>query len=464
MKYFYIILSPNENSGDADIGDEMQDHDELMNLLPIEATSYDDVKVDELSDNFVERQTGNKKDINFSEDNEITDLLEPFSTTYTRKVKIDGKYVTVPNLIFHHDNSSKYKSDSSSTIVESKTLLDPVDRKSQQENLLEYATVPSSRNVLDTLEFSSSEYSFQQIVANGHSIHKTEKVENKIQSGCSQDEDEGFSVENDEISDIERTLDSNVDCTLKSDLKLLRRKISSNAVNESPDDYSNADQIVMAISYRCRKLGCAFFNFEKNRLYLMEDVEENSQFEIVKLLIYQIQPKIIICPTKIDEKLQLLINHVSKLSQRKEISATRLQKIDEYNELTFELRPTSEFSYINGKNRLMNLKIADKDYIETSKSTYEQIFNLENGNNFKLLYLESIVSMDKQEMVGSAGALLNYIRKLKLSGIMDKRQNIEESIKRKRARYGNLDEEDVDCEDGNENNFVEGIEQFTLYN
>ena len=67
-------------------------------------------------------------------------------------------------------------------------------------------------------------------------------------------------------------------------------------------------------------------------------------------------------------------------------------------QIKIETRPSAEFSYDNGKKRLMHLQIND-DQVKWLR-----------GSDF-MHYLSSIVNLNHRQMVGCAGAILQFLER-----------------------------------------------------
>ena len=42
-------------------------------------------------------------------------------------------------------------------------------------------------------------------------------------------------------------------------------------------------KIIMAVNHKNRKLGCAYYNVETSKLYLMEDMDESPPYDLLNL-------------------------------------------------------------------------------------------------------------------------------------------------------------------------------------
>ncbi|KAJ3042960.1 MutS protein msh5 [Rhizophlyctis rosea] len=175
------------------------------------------------------------------------------------------------------------------------------------------------------------------------------------------------------------------------------------------------DKVVMACSYKNGKIGAAFYSVRDSKLLLMEDTEENHDFELVKLLIFQVCPSVVVTNGRADE--------------------TFLQVLTEAlpNECTIEIRPSIDFIYTSAKNRLLAIKLTERKQRGFGDDMSVAGTHPHHLRMDMCLYLESIVSMECKEMVtieeifvGCAGALLSYISKARLMGeILDAEHEME---------------------------------------
>ncbi|KAJ1561431.1 hypothetical protein HK096_004749 [Nowakowskiella sp. JEL0078] len=137
----------------------------------------------------------------------------------------------------------------------------------------------------------------------------------------------------------------------------------SDSEHEKEYQVNEGDNITLSISYKNGKLGAAFLSKGNMTLWLMEDMGENENWDALKS--YPLLP---------------------------------------------ENFSVSEFLYEKGKSRLMNLKIKQMNV------------NLQMGDdiscNGTYLWLCGIVDLNCREMVGAAGALLNYLAKARFEGTM----------------------------------------------
>ncbi|KAJ3057389.1 MutS protein msh5 [Rhizophlyctis rosea] len=165
-------------------------------------------------------------------------------------------------------------------------------------------------------------------------------------------------------------------------------------------DDDEPDKIVMACSYKNGKIGAAFYSVRDSKLYLMEDMEENQQFDLLKLLKFQVGPSVIVTNGRADEAFLDILNSEAESMPP---------------DFNVEIRPSTDFLYAAAKNRLLSIRLAEKRQRDLP-SVGAGLSNPQHERMDMCLYLEGIVSLDCKEMVGCAGALLTYISKARLMG------------------------------------------------
>ncbi|KAI8804753.1 muts domain V-domain-containing protein, partial [Cladochytrium replicatum] len=165
------------------------------------------------------------------------------------------------------------------------------------------------------------------------------------------------------------------------------------------DDEDVEDKVVMTISYRSKKLGTAYYSVAKSRVYLMQDMFETDDFELVRMLKVQVRPNIIVVGSRTDEALMEI-----------------LRENDGSMPLGFsvEVRPSTDFLYEGGKSKLLSIKV-NGDGPE-SRYVHIQADGQLGPQADMMIYLESVISLGNQEMVCCAGALLTYVAKARLTG------------------------------------------------
>ncbi|CAI2171965.1 328_t:CDS:10 [Funneliformis geosporum] len=152
------------------------------------------------------------------------------------------------------------------------------------------------------------------------------------------------------------------------------------------------EKIIMAINHKQRKLGCAYYNSETCKLYLMEDMEESPPYDLLNLLRYQIQPSVIITNSCADDDFV-------------EVLKTQDDSIPFETDLV--IRPSAEFFYVSAKSKLLSIRFGVQNHVNSI---------LESDKREMYLKLASILNMESVETICCAGALIGYISRTNISG------------------------------------------------
>ena len=156
----------------------------------------------------------------------------------------------------------------------------------------------------------------------------------------------------------------------------------SDRETESIDlDLDTVQNTILAISFRNQTLGAAFFSSKYSTLSLMQDIPENKTLEFVKSLINQIHPELILIHSKMED-----------------ISSYLTQ-----SGIPFEMKPVSDFHYPSSLKKLLSIG---------SLMGFESV----NQNDFYHYLSSRVVDLTANtEMVGSAGALISWLKKNRFS-------------------------------------------------
>ncbi|KAI8852165.1 hypothetical protein BC829DRAFT_385311 [Chytridium lagenaria] len=186
---------------------------------------------------------------------------------------------------------------------------------------------------------------------------------------------------------------ASVPSVLEEFYKMKKAKMDEDNGTEAEQSTEMRAKSMLAVSFRKGKLGAAHFSPEDGTLYLLEDIEDRSdRFELARLLIFQINPNLVLCHPRVDESFLGAIREcVSALP-----SANNTKK-------TVEVRPSTEFLYKPSLNRILGLGILDFEK-ESNKSTMQPSsvdLRAEQKNLSAQCLVESIVSLENCEMVSS---------------------------------------------------------------
>ncbi|TPX44569.1 hypothetical protein SeLEV6574_g04420 [Synchytrium endobioticum] len=149
-----------------------------------------------------------------------------------------------------------------------------------------------------------------------------------------------------------------------------------------PENEQDDQHVIMAISNRSRKVGCAFYDDRSNILCVMEDVEEDDAYSITKLLKFQINPAVVLISSRADEPFYEAVREGA-------------------HETIF--RPGPDFAGKTARNRLLSLRVLGSP----SKSLISGLAAAKKAE--MALYLESVLDTNCENMIASAGALICWM-------------------------------------------------------
>ncbi|KAG9293455.1 hypothetical protein G9A89_009179 [Geosiphon pyriformis] len=190
--------------------------------------------------------------------------------------------------------------------------------------------------------------------------------------------------------------------TPTTEMKTDQEQTTEEGESSLEDEDILTGKIVMAVSYRHRKLGCAYYNVTNSTLYLMEDAYEAPPYDILHLLRFQIMPSAILTSSRADEEF---------------IQALKVADEPGTVETMVEIRPSAEFVWGSAKTKLLSIKCAQA--YENSPS------QIEATRKEMYLKLSSIVDMESVETVGCAGSLITYLSKARTTGDLPEGQGLE---------------------------------------
>ncbi|KAG0641233.1 muts domain V-domain-containing protein [Tuber brumale] len=177
---------------------------------------------------------------------------------------------------------------------------------------------------------------------------------------------------------------------------------------EDNDEDEDSEGVIMAVDYKSRKIGCAFYSMVDQKLSLMEDIELPTS-EYLEALKFQIKPTVLLIASRFNETLETTLNPEYK---------------DEYaTPYHISIRPTGEFSYEAARNKLISIKIGQADGPILTLQTPGDIHDIATDQKRRgnLLRLAGWVSVDSRISVGCSGAVLTYLqRKLAAASLTDK--------------------------------------------
>lgn len=142
----------------------------------------------------------------------------------------------------------------------------------------------------------------------------------------------------------------------ETDAEILERE-GADAMNE----------VVMAIDMKERgTIGCAYYTAREEKLFMIEDMKL-AGLEIIDILKLHAQPSIIIISTRSDEKLEEHLGREARsIDRRDDASEFAAHTVIELannapgnisGSYILDTRPSSDFNYVTGRNKLTNLEL-----------------------------------------------------------------------------------------------------------
>ncbi|XP_067137660.1 mutS protein homolog 5-like isoform X3 [Centruroides vittatus] len=158
--------------------------------------------------------------------------------------------------------------------------------------------------------------------------------------------------------------------------------------NNSEEEYS---EIYLSLIWNRGKLGAAYYDTSTCLLHLFSDQPEvNPDFPLVKLMLKQVQPTVVLISSRTDENLiKILLQH-KNLTDLEDIMTNQTNKF-------IQFLPYIQFSYEAARHylRFLNIPSIPKNLNETEKH----------------IYLSALINFTNISLVRSCGALLNYLQK-----------------------------------------------------
>ncbi|BFY99597.1 hypothetical protein BsWGS_02637 [Bradybaena similaris] len=150
-------------------------------------------------------------------------------------------------------------------------------------------------------------------------------------------------------------------------------------------------EVYLSLVWHSGNLGIAYYDASSHQIYVMADVPENSEFVLLKQIIREIQPRVILLSSVHDSGLLACL--------KKEISDKNPMN-ERTNTSKLEFMPNSDFNYEVSKHRILctQLPSVPKHFSDEEKK----------------LYFASLLGLDNTRMVRSLGGLLKYLDKMRV--------------------------------------------------
>ncbi|KAJ4468951.1 muts domain V-domain-containing protein [Lentinula lateritia] len=103
---------------------------------------------------------------------------------------------------------------------------------------------------------------------------------------------------------------------------------------------SKIDRIFLTAWCQNRRVGMAYYDPIKCSIYVLEDTEETSHFDVTKMVLEQASPDIVLTSSRSDDEFMDAVRELVEVSSG-----------------IFQIRPNKEFSAAKGKDRLISLQL-----------------------------------------------------------------------------------------------------------
>ncbi|KAL8953446.1 MAG: hypothetical protein Q9222_000693 [Ikaeria aurantiellina] len=206
------------------------------------------------------------------------------------------------------------------------------------------------------------------------------------------------------------SMGSEADVMPETDASILERE---------EDDSMN--EVIMALDLRDRgTVGCAYYIAREEKLYMMEDITSGG-IEVVETLKLHVQPTVILLSTKVDESVSAYLESDGEHRDDEDPNSDAAGGfVPPY---LLEVRPSPEFGYEVGKNKLCNISLVNDTSLPIAFVTpadaeaYQSCVEIPEpgytGRQGKLLRLSGLVDLESRLTVGCAGAVLTYLQRRK---------------------------------------------------
>ncbi|XP_011405401.2 PREDICTED: mutS protein homolog 5 [Amphimedon queenslandica] len=177
-------------------------------------------------------------------------------------------------------------------------------------------------------------------------------------------------------------------------------KIPKTSIWDTTDEESIQSQLIMSVLYNGGCLGLSYYDTESGQLCIMLDVAETKDYEILKRVIMQVEPSVILTSSKQDENMQQILKDCS--SPEGDTGSIFAFSI------SVEVLPSVEFKYETAHRRIMSYSWPGVQGAGTGEGRAEGI------EKEREVRISSIIPMDSSNMVRSTGALLKYLDKKRI--------------------------------------------------
>ena len=150
--------------------------------------------------------------------------------------------------------------------------------------------------------------------------------------------------------------------------------------------------MILSLIWQSEHLGAAYYNIETSELYVMDDMIDNSSFEIAKALYRQLKPHSLIT---IGGTSEAFLDAVKLITIGESLRSNEETSLNETSSCNFKLLTKSEHSFDYCFSRVQSLKLEG----EPSHMTYDE----------RNTYLSSFLNFNSRSMIHALGLLLKYL-------------------------------------------------------
>ncbi|XP_059144128.1 mutS protein homolog 5-like [Physella acuta] len=159
----------------------------------------------------------------------------------------------------------------------------------------------------------------------------------------------------------------------------------------SDTSYLNAE-VYAAVMWHGGQLGVCYYDLNSLQIHVMPDTLESDDFSLVKQILREIQPSVIVLSALQDNRLLTCLKQL--------VSNTRSSPGIINEACRLEFLPNSDFNYEVGKRRILAIKLPSipNHYTEDERK----------------VHFSSLVSFERTNMIRSIGGLLKYLDKTRV--------------------------------------------------
>ncbi|KAL9071237.1 MAG: hypothetical protein Q9157_005541 [Trypethelium eluteriae] len=189
---------------------------------------------------------------------------------------------------------------------------------------------------------------------------------------------------------------------------------------EVDPDADALNEVVMAVDMRGRgDVGCCYYVARDEKLYFMEDVKLGG-LDVVDALKLFIEPTVVLLPGRADDAV------VERLDPDARTQGSLSGCSDQFRlPYLFDIRPSGEFSYEGGKDKLLTLNLGTDGGpqvnfvvpgdVQASDRCLDREGDSWAGRQGRVLRLSAWIDVESRLTVGCAGALMTYLQRRRVA-------------------------------------------------